>query len=351
MIRMLNPPLRRLGRAREAAPARASPAAWQTLRVACLAAIAALGLVLPAAARAIDRQATPGPEPHPLPEGVTVDRLIDARLGASDLLAAVDTVALARVTLSPGATATAANGAHLFVVEDGAMTVQAYARAYLPPTGTPGPVHEDVPAGPPITYVAGDQFLVSYDVASSPSIANEGSEPAVALVVSLAATGDAGIEDSLTGWSAVELLAVEDAADGGLDPELFAAIVVGDVRLPVALDRVRYDDGAGRGPGGELVDEAMIDLGEIVTESGARLLVVEAGALNYLVGDPALLRRPGEAPQQVPASSRISQVSGEQVLVRYPGRMLTRNVGRGPSTVLIVTVGPAMRACDPGPCR
>src|SRR5688572_24885274 len=66
-----------------------------------------LALLLPAAAAATDRQATPA--------AVTTDQLVEATLGSLDLPRAVDTLALARVTLSPGATATALNGAHLFV--------------------------------------------------------------------------------------------------------------------------------------------------------------------------------------------------------------------------------------------
>jgi hypothetical protein len=299
-----------------------------------------LTLLLPATVVATDRQATPGSAPASLPAGVAVARLIEATLDTLDLPANVDTLALARVTLSPGTTAKARLGAHLFVVEAGALTVQEFAHLPPPPSGTPD-ASVDVPVGSPVTHGAGDQFLVVSEVVAEPTIGNEGAEPAVALVVSLAATGSAGIEGSLTGWSAVEPLAGADATNVYLDQLLAAAIASGRGRLSVALDRVHFEEGAGRGPGGELVDEAMIDVGRIIADPGQRLIAVEAGAMNYLLVDPALFRRADEAPQQVPGMSRISQLPGDQLLVLNSGRMLTRNVARGPSTVLIVTIDDA----------
>jgi hypothetical protein len=297
----------------------------------------ALGLLLPATAVAAERQTTPGSTALPLPAGVAVDRLIDATLDSLDLPANVETLALARVTLAPGATAKARVGVHLFIVEAGALTVQEYAHLPPPPSGTPE-VSVDVPVGSPVTHDAGDQFLVVSGVVAEPAIGNEGAEPAIALVVSLAATSGGDIEGFLTNWSAVEPIAVEDATNVYLDQLLAAAVASGRGRLSVALDRVHYAEGAGRGPGGELVDEAMIDIGSVIADPGTRLIAVETGAMNYLVVDPALFRRAGEAPQQVPGRSRVSQLPGDQLLVLNSGRMLTRNVARGPSTVLIVTI-------------
>ncbi len=295
----------------------------------------ALGLLLPATlVAASDRQATPGSDRDAPPEGVTIDRLIETTMSLTDMGGPADTLALTRVTLSPGAQAAATNGAHLFVVEAGALTVQEY--AYFPPTEEYIPLIPFGPVGSPVTYQAGEQFRLTGTGPVPPEVTNAGTEPAVALVVSVVGSGGYGLDVLLTGWSAVEPLAVED---DGLDWLLTGAINVPSEHLSVALDRVHYEDGAGRGPEGDLVDEAMIDLGEVVAEPGARLLAVESGALNYLVGDPALHQRPGEPPTQTSASSRISQVPGEQVLVLAPGRMLTRNVGRGPSEVLILTVG------------
>jgi hypothetical protein len=274
------------------------------------------------------------------PEGVTTERLIEETLGWQNLPITVDTVAVSRVTLAPGAEATAGNGAHLFVVESGTLTVQDFARAYGAPTGTPGPVHEDVPAGPGVAYGSGEQFAVATRGGIPPVIANAGSEPAVALVVSLAQTGGIGIDGSLPGWSTVEPLVVEDAALVGLF--VAQAGLLGAEPLAVSLVRANYEDGAGRGPGRELIDdEAMIGVDGFITVSGARLLAVESGALNYIVLDPALHRRLDRDPAEVPAMARLSQIPGDQLLVVAPGRMLTRNVGRGPSAVLILTIGTA----------
>jgi hypothetical protein len=314
---------------------RVAPGTWLTLNNAGPDPLVALGLVvrLPSATST----GTEVPQGAP-PEGVTTDRLIEQTLGWQNLPVTVDTVALTRVTLAPGAVATAGNGAHLFVVESGTLTVQDFMRAYVAPTGTPGPVHEDVPAGPAVTYAAGDRFAVASRGGIPPAITNEGSEPAVALVVSIAQTGNITIDGSLPGWSALEPLAVEDAARVG--SFLVEAGRLSGSPIAVSLVRASYDEGAGKGPGGELIDEAMIGIDGLVAESGTRLLVVESGAMNYLVVDPSLHRRPGEPPNQRPGMVRLSQIPGDQVLVAAPGRMLTRNVGRGPSVLLIVTLGP-----------
>ncbi|MGH2533244.1 MAG: hypothetical protein ACRDJW_13175 [Thermomicrobiales bacterium] len=270
-------------------------------------------------AAAATRQATPRPE------GVTVDQIIEATLDWHTLPRAIDTLALVRATLPAGATAAALNGAHLVLVESGALTVQEFARAYVPPAGTPGPVHENVPAGPPVTHGAGDQFLVVDDGVSPPAITNAGTEPAIALVVSIAFTGGNRIGESLTGWTVVEPLAVADAT--GVGPPLFAAGRLDTAPISVALDRASY--------------ERATSLDFIWVESAARLFAVETGALNVLVIDPALYMPAVASPKQLPATSRVSLTRGDQLLVPAPGRIATRNVARGPSVVLIVTVGSA----------
>jgi hypothetical protein len=298
----------------------------------------AFGLLLPATAAATYRQATPGPDRSSLSEGVTVDRLIEATLDWIGLPMSVDTLALTRVTLSPGAEASALNGSHLVFVESGALTVQEYARIYPPPTGTPAPVHEDVPAGPPVTYGTGEQFLAYYDVVSPPSITNEGEEPAVALVVSVAATGGGSIADSLTGWAEVEPLAVEDAARMG--PPLFPAGGLGADPLAVALERRTYERAE--------ADPSLPPPYENAEWRGARLIAVESGALNVRSGVPALYRPAGAAPQALPSGAQVSLVPGDQLLALAPGRIATRNVARGPSTALFVTVAAAATATSEG---
>ncbi|MGH2557417.1 MAG: hypothetical protein ACRDJH_00020 [Thermomicrobiales bacterium] len=283
----------------------------------------ALNLLPPMVVAATARQATPSPAESTLPDEVTVDLLIEATLEWHTLPRALNTLALSRATLPPGAEATTLNGAHLFFVESGALTVQAHARAYGPPTGTPGPVHVDAAAGPPVTHRAGDQFLVSYDVASSPTIANEGAEPAVALVVSIAVRSPSSTGEPLTGGAVVEPLAVAGAARVG--PPLLTAGKLGAAPISVALVRASYERGAN------------FDIGE----PAARLLTVESGALNVLVADPAFYAPADAAGKPLPPDARVSLAPGDQLLAPAPGRISTRNVARGLSAVLIVTVGTA----------
>jgi hypothetical protein len=216
------------------------------------------------------------------------------------------------------------NGAHLFVVESGALTIKWYLGGDNPPPG-PGPDYVDLPGGSSV-YTVGDQLLVSYVETPPLMMTNEGTEAAVALVVALTATGGNPIGDSLTGEAVVEPLAVADAAQVG--PPLSTAGEAGAERIAVSVVRVRYERGAS------------VDILDIL-EPAAPLLAVEAGTLNVAVTDPALLTPAGGAPQQLPPDARVSLVPGDQLLVPAPGRMSIRNVGRGPSTVLIVTVGPA----------
>jgi hypothetical protein len=286
------------------------------------------GLLLPAVAAAAERQATLSSDPVPLAAGVRIDRLIESTLGPLDLPPTVNTLALARVTLRPGATARAYDGAHQFVVEAGVLTVQDQAHMPPPPPGTPG-VHQDVPVGPAVTHGAGEQFFVAHSGVYPPAtITNEGEEEAVALMVSISITGGAGLAGLLTGWDVVEPLAVADAADVslpmsealGLDAEPFA----------VALDRVSYDRGA--------------TLDFIWVDSAGRLFAVESGALNVLAIDPAIYEAAGDGPKRLQATTRVSPLPGDLLFVPAPGRIATRNVERGPSTVLIVTVGAAVPA-------
>jgi hypothetical protein len=74
-------------------------------------------------------------------------------------------------------------------------------------------------------------------------------------------------------------------------------------------------------------------------DRGAHLLAIEAGVLSPRLGYPALYRRAGAAPQQLPSDARVSLVPGDQLMVLASARIGTRNVARGESTVLIPTVG------------
>jgi hypothetical protein len=280
--------------------------------VALLGLLLALGLLRPAVAAATASQATPA--------AVATARLGEASLCGGHLPPAVDTLALARVTFAPGATATVAHGAHLFVVASGALTVETLLRAYVSPHGTPGPVHVDVPAGPPAAYAAGKRFVVAADAAPQTAIVNGARQPAVALVVSVADTAGAGIGASLTGFADVELLAVAAATVGApLDPPGWSNTTA----IGVSLTRVEYD------PGGR----------HDVLGPAGRLLAVDAGAVNARV-DGAAWHAPADAPARVlPPTARVSLAPGDALLVPGPDPIATRNVARGPSALLVVTVG------------
>src|SRR5215207_2041177 len=152
----------------------------RTLRIVLLL---ALGLLAPQVTLATARQATPNADLDAPIKGVTIDRLIEATLGPFDLPHTVDTLALTGLIFPPGAAVTAAQGTHLVFVEAGSLTVQEY---LIPPPGGAGtPVLDVIPAGPPVTYEAGESFLVS-DVGAAPATVSEArAEPAAALVVSL----------------------------------------------------------------------------------------------------------------------------------------------------------------------
>jgi hypothetical protein len=234
-----------------------------------------------------------------LPEGVAADQLGQARLSGRDLPPTVDTLALSRATLPPGATARAVNGAHLFVVDAGALTTH----------------YEELPLSGS-SSTAGDWFLIGNEETPPKSITNEGTEPAVALVVSLAETGGAGVEVALPGWGTVEPLAVADAA-GERSPLRAAGGAAGE-RIAVALVRVTYERAAGA------------DLQDILVPA-THQLYLESGEL--VVQD---LQNPDPMPAPLDP--------GGHLLVSAPGRMVTHNAARGPSTVLIVSVGPAPAA-------
>jgi hypothetical protein len=304
-----------------------------------------LCLLPPSVAAAAAQAATP--DPGTPPAGVTIDHLIASTLDRQDLRTGFNALLLERIILAPGATATVGVGAHLFVVEAGALTVAGQVQpraepavapctAAPPPPGgsaTPGqatgaPV-EATPA-PSVTHGAGEQFLVVADNASSPAITNEGAGPAAALVVSIAATGCNPTNQTVSGEADVVVLV--DTGVARVGQPLVTAGREGAEPIAVALDRVRYDRGA------------RLDL----TDPAARLLVGESGAVNVRVADPASYFRaasPGLL-QPLPATARVSLVADDYVLLPAPGRVSTRNVARGPSEVLILTIATASAAPD-----
>ena len=243
-----------------------------------------------------------------LPAGVTADELGRAWLGRHDLPPNVDVLALVRVTLPPGATARAVNGAHLFLVEAGALT------DYWEGLTLPGYVS-----------TAGDWFLIRHGETPPKVLVNEGTEPAVALVVSLAATGGTGVTEAFPGWEVVEPLAVADAASVSpslLEPDGSVAHDIG-----VALLRASFEP------------EASADLLDIL-DPAAYLLVGQTGALDVVAAVPVSFTPANGSLQQLPANEPVSLAPGDGLLVATPGRIATRNVAPEASSVLIVGVGP-----------
>jgi hypothetical protein len=297
----------------------------------------ALGLLLPATVVAVgDQQATPGPDRDASPEGVIIDRLIESPLEQTDLPCSAATVALTRITLPAGETTATPFGTHLFFVESGALTVQEYAP--LPVIGTPEPWsewEEIGPAGPPVTHEAGDQFLVTPpDGPQPPTITNEGTEPAVALVVSIADTAGHG-QDGL--WRDRVLL---------VEPLVAAAPVRVDAlpgaSLHVSLVRVRYDRGAS------------VDFDNKHTFPkglSARLLAVESGVLNLQADHAAWYRPAGAALEELPPTTQVALATGDQLLVPGYGTIATRNVARGPSAALMITISQVSGIVPPVPDR
>jgi hypothetical protein len=83
-------------------------------------------LLAPAVAAAADSAAAP--DPAAPAAGVTIDHLIAATLDRQDLRTGFNALGLAGVILAPGATALVGAGAHLVVVEAGALTVSGRAQ-------------------------------------------------------------------------------------------------------------------------------------------------------------------------------------------------------------------------------
>ncbi len=252
---------------------------------------------------------------------MTTDHLIESSLEQMDLPCSADTVALTRVTLSPEAAAEALNGPHLFVVEAGALTVQEW--VHIPPLVLVRPYLSGRSSRParPSRMRRAIEFLVGADGPAPPTITNEGAEPAVALVVSIVASGGYGLGELLTDWMSVEPLIAEapvrvDSLPGA-SPH-------------VSLVRVRYDRGA----------SFDFDLDHrLVLGPTTRLLAVESGALNVQADHAAQYRPAGAAPQELLPESAGLTAAGRPAFVGVPGTIATRNVARGPSAALMTRSG------------
>ena len=297
-----------------------------------VALLLALGLLAPQVATATARQATPNADRDTPSEGVTIDRLMEATLGSFDLPLKVDALALTGLIFPPGAAVTAAKGTHLVFVEAGALTVQEY---LIPPPGGAGtPVLDVVPAGPPVTYEAGESFLIS-DVGAAPATVSEArAEPAAALVVSLlvspSVTDGAGIADALAGTAEIFPLAIEAAARVG--PPLYPRGMLDAEPILVALERRTYEPAEADpslSPPFERGDPA------------ARLLAGEAGTVEVRARTDALYRPADADPVALTSGTPVSLGPDDQLLVLAPGGIAIRNVVPVPSMVLIVSVGVA----------
>ena len=265
-------------------------------------------------------------------EGVTIDRLIEATLGPFDLPLTVETLALTGLIFPPGAAVTAAQGTHLVFVEAGSLTVQEY---LIPPPGGAGtPVIDVVPAGPPVTYEAGESFLVS-DVGAAPATVSEArAEPAAALVVSLldsrSVTDGAGIAGALAGSAEIFPLAVEAAARVG--PPLNPRGVLDSEPILVGLERRTYEPAE--------ADLALVPPFER-GDPAARLLAGEAGTVEVRVRTDALYRPDAADPVALTSGTPVALGPDDQLLVLAPGGIAIRNVVPVSSMVLIESVGVA----------
>jgi hypothetical protein len=292
----------------------------------------ALALLPPTVAAAAARQATPSPDQDAPTQGVTTDRLIEATLGPFDVPLAVDILALTGLIFPPGAAVTAAKGTHLIFVEAGALTVQK--DLISPPGGAPTPVLDDIAAGPPVTYDAGESFLVS-DVGAAPAtVTNASAEPAaalvVSLVVSLSVTGGAGIAGALAGSAEVFPLAVEAAARVG--PPLNPRGVLDAEPIVVALERRSYEPAEANPALSPPYERG---------EPAARLLAGEAGTVEVRARTDALYRPADANPVALTSGTPVALGPEDQLLVLAPGGIAIRNVVPVPSMVLIVSVGAA----------
>jgi hypothetical protein len=313
------------------APPRARPAHGRLPSL--VVPLLAVGLLLPSIAAAAERQATPAPDQEASSQELTTDRLISSPLEQTDLPCSADTVALTRITLPPGQAAAAPFGTHLFFVESGALTVQEYVAR---PTGEPMSEHgEIVPAGPPVTHETGEQFLVTPPDGPQPAtITSDGTESAVALVVSIADMAGQG-QDGL--WRDRSLLVEPLVAEAPVRVES-----VPGTSPHVSLVRVRYD----RGASFDFDTKHMWPSGLF-----AQLLTVESGALNAQADRAARYRPAGAAPQELPPSARVSLLPGDLLGVDGPGTIATRNVARGPSAALMITISQVSGIVPPVPGR
>jgi hypothetical protein len=253
-------------------------------------------------------------------DAVSDERLLEETLGWGDIPPAVDRLAVSRVTLAPGETATATNGAHLFALEAGALTVQEYTRTYLLPTATANRLHEDAPAGPAIAYDVGFPFRVAARWGVPPTITNDGTVPAVALVVSLVPDTGSGIEVAFPGWTEVDPLA--SARMDYFGPVFGSIGGAGGSPIIVTLDRIAYDTGAQRG----------------FPRNASHLLVVESGTLEITSQDMTISTTAAGTPQPRLAYELISLGAGDAVQVPIPGGVIAQNVASGATISLIVTI-------------
>lgn len=166
----------------------------------CVVALFGLLAVGGAAFGTVAQEATPAPEEFELPEGVGFEFLAFA---PADLLPPAPTdVVLARFSLDPGASFSIEEddpALALAYVESGAFTVEMQGPMTVlraAGEGTPPPEEgETIPAGTEFTLAAGESAIFPPNVAGS--VRNDGTQPAVALLVIVEPAADeAGTPDA-----------------------------------------------------------------------------------------------------------------------------------------------------------
>jgi hypothetical protein len=246
---------------------------------------------------------------------LTIDRLIDSDIELLELPNGIDRVVVARWSLAPTTAPVLLPATSLVVVESGeltghhAMTMRVYGN-----TATPGAaVHEDMVMEQTHTYGPGEQFAVysTYDLAVR--VSNQGIMPVEGVIVSLLQERTRFPQDS-----GISFTPIVDIADG---PGL------GD--YTVSLARLSYPDDAEH-----LVSIENNANAIVIIESGILNIQASATTLHHSAGSSVV--EPFGDTERIPGE-HFNLLTGDWLL-SGPGTVATRNVERGPTTALVLTL-------------
>ena len=284
----------------------------------------------PIIARARQTGGTPGAEPPAEPPAEPQVVMVDASprylavQTVPELPAAPVTVALRRLTLTPGDEAVLAgppDSVSLIVLEAGAVVMRAgYPLAAT--RGGPGGVWDEAAAGADLALAVGD-FLIG------------------------PGQGAVEVESATDGDSSMLIFAIEPALASTLvpatTPDLVepATLAEGDTgavpTAPALLEIIRFD----LQPGGyvRLPD----------ANPATALILVEAGEMSVTMDAPAVVRRatpnhPAAAPVEYAANIEFTVGAGESMIGPPSAKVLARNAGGTALTILMAVMQPAPAA-------